>query len=98
MAVCIEAYIIWFEVAENYILLVQRLQCTHDFANVSLGLVFAERLLQLEVLTEVAALAKLHDHIQMVRRLERVIDFDDERMIDFGHLRHDLLLRVSILS
>ena len=88
-------HVVWFQVSEDNVLLVQGLDAEQNLLDIQPGLVLAEALLDLEVLAQVATGAVIRDQEEVVLRLKGVAQLDNEWVL--AHTAHDVAFRDRIL-
>ena len=98
MAILLNDDVIWLQVSEDDLSLVQVLDCQDNLGDVDFGEAFVDLALLLYELSEVAARAIVEDEIQPILRLKCVIKLHYERMmsirqhISLGHRVFDVVV------
>ena len=97
MALSIETDVVGLEVSKDDVLFVHGLDAAYDLTNVPLCPVLSESALQLQVLGQVSSFTELHHHVQVLLRLETVVELHNKRGSGNRHLLHDHLFGIGIL-
>lgn len=78
IAVAINQDVLWLQVSIHNAFLVHVLQGEHDLSGVEPGARLVKLTRLVHVMEELAAVDELHDHVEIVRVLERVVELHDK--------------------
>lgn len=82
IALVVKKHILWLEIPVNDTILMQAAEPLHELSCVETGPPFTELLVLSQVVKQFSTIQEIHHEIQLGRRLECVMQLDDERTID----------------
>ena len=90
MTLAINEHVLWFNISVHDAIFMQVLNRNKDLSQVHADIIFRElglavcNFLLLNLRPDVSARTKVCDQVQVVKSLERIMEFDDESVIDFA--------------
>ena len=90
-----EQQVLRLEITVENTTVMEVFQAKHDFGAVEASALFAEGLVLLEVEEELSSVDVIHDEVQLVRGLERVVEVDKEGVAE---LLQDVLLGLRVFN
>lgn len=79
----VEQYVFWLEVSVNDFILMQMPNRFHHLRRIKASTSLRELVILSQMIEQFAAVAEVHHEVQLQICLERIVQFDDERVFDF---------------